>query len=422
MRINLRANGGVLDFFFPVKKKVRIEAVTAAEVLKGKKVLTREFCTFRALAWHYVLILPYSAGVFLSDCKNALDAALVADRLFYRRGAIAFDAATGQREAVGSTTMSFSHTASGSSRAIVGVVGIVDNAAPAGSTTVSAWTYGGETLEAQNDITNSVLEHIIQWTKSEPLSGANTLAITLSRSVIFRMQAISLSGTNGTVDVKGTLDAGTPASGAAYGGSITTTVANTLSISSSMLGNASGDTSLITVTTDAQTLAENGATGTNQYSVGSAYKNHTTSGAKSLQHTNADTSARRAVWAALAWQEGTQAITKTLSEAIVVADSLAKFPQKVLFEAVTIADTITRTISRALSDAIAVADTIAKTTGKVFSEAISLIDSIKRLFNGSAFLEEQAKNTTSWVNQSKNTPSFTGEAKSSTDWSNQAES
>ncbi len=66
-----------------------------------------------------------------------------------------------------------------------------------------------------------------------------------------------------------------------------------------------------------------------------------------------------------------------LSEIVVIADMLARTPQKIIQEAVAVGDSVNKAIGHILSDAVAVADTIQKQAGRAFTEVISIADSVR---------------------------------------------
>lgn len=215
MKLNFTANKrqgqttlrAVIDFFFPLKRKIRIEAKTNVILEKGSwKVTEREFFTFQAFAWHYILIVPHLLKVFLIEYKNALDACFLADPYFYQKGAIAVDVSTsaGTTALYGNTGGSFTHTCTGSNLTLV--VGISLYAA---STSV---TYAGSAMTQQALATRDNLDGFTlrsyQFTKASPATGANSVTTTNATPEQTTGYgsgiAISFSGTNTTTPVDAT--------------------------------------------------------------------------------------------------------------------------------------------------------------------------------------------------------------------------
>ncbi len=134
--------------------------------------------------------------------------------------AIAFDSATSFAQDAAASSLSFSHTTSGSNRFLIVGVSIRNDA----SQTVSSVTYAAAPLTFLRADTNGVSVRSELWYRVAPATGANTVAVTLSASAKAAMGAISLTGVDQSTPID--TNAGATGSGTAPSVTVTTVVNN----------------------------------------------------------------------------------------------------------------------------------------------------------------------------------------------------
>lgn len=109
MKLNLKENG-IIDFFFPIKTKLRIEVITSVNNFG----IYREFFTFRALATHYFY------EWFIISAREFAKVLDIVPKFAFQIGAIALDATSDATPVTGATTVvSVNHTCTGSNRVLV---------------------------------------------------------------------------------------------------------------------------------------------------------------------------------------------------------------------------------------------------------------------------------------------------------------
>lgn len=198
----------IYDFFVQDDTKLKIECKTEvwSDTINNRIRIRRSFYTFRSLryfAWWYVTKNPYEkakkllgefeqnpayalrfAGAFsvfllisFLDFKNISNVTLVA-------GAIAFDATTNRTSETGSST-TFSHTTSGSNRALT-----VSFSSYRGA---SSCTYSGTSMSLGTSASQGSAKSGVYYLAS-PASGANNVVFTPSSGGCDHICAISFTG------------------------------------------------------------------------------------------------------------------------------------------------------------------------------------------------------------------------------------
>ena len=172
----------VVDFFFPIKKRLRMEARSFYD---GARV-SREFYTFRALYTHCFYSL------FITPIKDIIKLHRL-NPILAQRGAIAFDAASSAENSGNTTSLSYSHTCTGSN--LVLLVGLMG-----GNLTGIGITYNSvsmTTVTSQNaSYPPTYLCRLVN-----PATGANTVAASWTDSGRRASGAISFSGANTTTPI-----------------------------------------------------------------------------------------------------------------------------------------------------------------------------------------------------------------------------
>lgn len=235
MKINFKQNG-IVDFFFPYTQRIRIEAKSTAHFNpQGIYRIDREFYTFRAFAWHYILILPYLLKRFLWEYKNALDFLFLADPYFYQRGTIAFDATSNSGAFTNASSVSWSHTTTGSNLALSAGVPYYEFVTSDNNVTA---TYNSVSMTNRADIKAGVTPSYrsVMFTLANAASGANTVALTFVGGAYGAAGVCSFSGTDivDEFDVAGT---NSSASATSISKAITTLNANSFIVDSLKTGN-----------------------------------------------------------------------------------------------------------------------------------------------------------------------------------------
>jgi hypothetical protein len=127
---------------------------------------------------------------------------------------------SGSVEGVNVSTVNFSFTTSGTDRALVGNVHIVDDPTAA---SVSAITYNGVSLgAARNDVTNASYVRTQQFVLANPAVGANTLSVTLTATATYHLVLGAVSAT--AVDQTTPVRVGSPATAQADSASPTVNI------------------------------------------------------------------------------------------------------------------------------------------------------------------------------------------------------
>lgn len=106
--------------------------------------------------------------------------------------AIAFDAGTYSAAAT-STSLTFSHTCTGSSR----ILFVMGHDKQTSATVVTGVTYGGAAMTQVNTLAGSATQNdraITLWYLVNPASGANNVVVSASESVSLRFHAVSYTG------------------------------------------------------------------------------------------------------------------------------------------------------------------------------------------------------------------------------------
>ena len=233
MKLNFTANKrqgqstlrAVVDFFFPYTQRIRIEAKSTAHFnSKGIYKIDREFYTFRAFFWHYVLTLPYWFKRFLWEYKNALDFLLRQDQFYWQKGAIAFDTTTNSGAYTNATSVSWSHTCTGSNL-VLGVGSPYYEFTTSNNTCTATYNSVSMTNQADIIVGTTPTYRSVLFSLANPATGANTVALTFVGGAYGAAGACSFSGCNTTtpIDTTGT---NTGASVTSINKTITTANAN----------------------------------------------------------------------------------------------------------------------------------------------------------------------------------------------------
>lgn len=129
---------------------------------------------------------------------------------------------SGSVEGVNVSTVNFAFTTSGTNRALVANVHIVDDPTAA---TVTAITYNGVSLgAARNDVANAAYVRTYQFAMANPAVGSNTLSVTLSATSTYHLVLGAVSAT--AVDQTTPVRVGSPATAQADNASPTVNVSS----------------------------------------------------------------------------------------------------------------------------------------------------------------------------------------------------
>ena len=216
----------VVDFFFPIKKRLRMEARSFYD---GARV-SREFYTFRALYTHCFYSL------FITPIKDIIKFHRL-NPILAQRGAIAFDAVSTTTNNMNDPA-TFSHTCTGSN--LVLTLGFSFDTPP---TLSSAPTYNSVSMTQVNSLLFlSNNKRLYQYYLINPSTGANTVSIDLSAANAgLHAGAVSFSGANQTTQPDGNATA-SAAETNAPSVNVTTSFANTIVIDCLYMGNTSSAT------------------------------------------------------------------------------------------------------------------------------------------------------------------------------------
>lgn len=364
-------------------QKLKIEAITTASLDElGNVKITRQFFTWQArLLWYkyclkqFLIVQPTEffeknpamAFVFLLS--------FFAPHLFpfLVIGSIAYDLTSSSATSSG-TSLTFSHTTSGSNRVLILGSILIDtkNGDP---------TYGGVSM------TQKVLEgsnrNVYVHSLIAPASGANNVVIAMNggANTIIGI-ATSFSGADQTTPIDGT--------GSGNDSGVTSLSCNvTTSQNSTFLFDilwtfASGGA--ITITPNAgQTqrkvqfdgVQEQGTVSTKPVAVAGA----TTMG-------SSWSGTRNCQIATVGVRQGATAYTQTLSDTMTLTDSILKTTGRKLVETLTLTDTLTsiRLKFSTLAESLSLSDSLVRTAGKVLSETVTLSSSLVKTL-GAVFSE-----------------------------------
>ena len=197
-------------------------------------VVNREFFTFRAFAWHYILIVPHQLKEFLLSFQIAMNTALMQNPYYYQRGAIGIDNNTGG---------SFSHTCTGSNLVLGVGIGIY---AASVSVTYAAAAMTQQQLNTRDNLDGFTLRSYLFY-KASPATGANNVTTTNATpeqtTGYGAGYAISFSGadTASPIDISG----GSNGSDTAPTVSVTTTQNNSYAIDCVITDNNAGMTATV---------------------------------------------------------------------------------------------------------------------------------------------------------------------------------
>ncbi len=185
MKLNFKKNGGIIDFFFPIKKKLRIEAISNA-LFDGKGIykVNREFCTFRSFIVHYwyELIYPFRLWKQLFEIDPIGNWMLNPER-----GAIAIDNYNNSGDKT-SSPWTFSHTCTGSNLVLVASTAVFT------PNTLNSVTYAAAAMTQIATANNNNYKAFSHY-KLSPATGANNVVMTFSSTGNYgSTSAISFSG------------------------------------------------------------------------------------------------------------------------------------------------------------------------------------------------------------------------------------
>lgn len=222
--LNLRTNGGVLDFFFPIKKKIRIESCCVLEVEKGgRPKVHREFHTFRALVKHYTHILPFLIKQVWR--QYVLWLRVASTPMALQRGSIAFVSNAVGSNYENTNPFAFNFTTSGSNTTNVLELIWWSNLR---TITRNTPTYNsvGMTLGASVHADTTYEADI--WYLGNPTTGTNSVSVSFSANSYGRMGMTCLSGTNSAAPLDNTASTALQSGASPGSTSITTNYDNSM--------------------------------------------------------------------------------------------------------------------------------------------------------------------------------------------------
>lgn len=356
-------------------------------------------------------------------------------------GALAFDASSGNQKSGGGSTLSWTHTCSGSDRILIG--GAITDLLPDYDQNM---TYASVSMTelgqqaAANEGGNSAGD-VEYFYLIGPASGANTAEITMGLADTCIGVMASYTGGNAVNNF-------TSGNGIGTSASVTVTSATGNLVVGILGHNEPGGTETI----DSGNERED-------RSVASQWSGSLGDQSGSSSVTHSWTLGGTYGWALCAANvvAGSQAITKELTEVVTIVDTVLKQDSRILSEIITIVDSITtakifvvlasevitvtdtllKTATKVLSETVTIVDSIIKTSSRVFSEVVTIVDTVikqvSRTFSESISLVAQliialngsviqniwsllTKNTNTWTMTGKNDNTWANRAKNTNDW------
>jgi len=222
MKLNLTANRrgnqsvlrAVLDFFFPVTERIRLESASRVKFNpQGIYQIDYEFGTFRAFIAHI-------AGMIRKQAESFAGTLGVEPRFAFNLGAIAFDATANSGDKAAATPWSWNHTATGSNLVMVMDILWWDNA---GAITINTPTYNSVnmTLGLHKDVGGDV-DNCDIWYLASPATGTNSASVSFSAGSYGEAGTQTFSGAN----TSSPQDATASGTGTATSGSVSITTNN----------------------------------------------------------------------------------------------------------------------------------------------------------------------------------------------------
>lgn len=377
MKINLTGNKregqstlhAVFDFFFPYTKRLRIEAKSTAYFnIFGVYRVEREFFTFRACVWHYLLLPGYVIRTILYLYKCALDDVFRLDPTG-ERGAIAFDVASNSGAFTNATSVIWSHTNTGSN--LVLGVGVPWYEFETSNNNVTV-TYNAVAMTSVVGVGYSATPTYRSelFRLASPATGANNVALTFVGGAYGAAGACSFSGadTANPIDVFGT---NTASASASISKSVTTNYANSM-LMDCLKGNDSNAGGAV----DAGQTSRWNVLGSNTNTNAGSTKSTTTAGLYSMGWSGFS-SAQNFAYAVMAIREAATDFSISVSDTVSVAEAITML----LTSNISVSDsvTITESIVMEMTSAINVSDTVQVTDSleKVdLTSFISIFDAV----------------------------------------------
>lgn len=189
---------------------IRREAETVSLIHEGRQIIVRRFYTAEAiLSFAESVVRDFLNGIhieFVRVPELQFVGAKVIDKPFKMpiyTLAIAFDAHTGQQVVEPASSLTFSHTCTGSNRLLA--VGVLNQAGPPGTGfRISGVTYAASAMTIVNsggyNISGSG-EWIALYYKTAPSTGANNVVVTGTQSTNFQAYTTSYTGVHQTTPV-----------------------------------------------------------------------------------------------------------------------------------------------------------------------------------------------------------------------------
>lgn len=345
------------------RSRIKIDAITNATFENGKLVVNHtkmpifaRLNYWRIGLWQYFKTYPSVAYSLI-----LLPITLQHPELFplgvLLVGSIAYDAVSSSF-ASGVTSITFSHTRSGSNGGIT--VGVV-SAYP-----VSSVTYAGVNLTKVVEVQNAAnARYTSMWYLANPASGANNVVVTISSSGYIAAGAISFTGVSQTAMLDGYNSANSETNVSSISCNVTTSYANSF---------------LVDVFRGAESPSPNSGQ-TQRYTqngeIWGSTKPTTTAGVYSMGWSWSVQSQPTIV--AMGVREAPPIYYQTCSETLVLSDTILKKPQRILSETLTLTSNLFKSTSRAFTETISLTATLLKLPSRVFSEVVALADTFNSL-------------------------------------------
>ena len=231
----------VFHFFFPPKDRLFVDNITSAYRGKdGKIKIYRQFFSLRCLLLHYCSTFEKPHIEFWGRSFEQLFGTKLSPRLQrgfalalflflfkfgYSKeyglfvGALAYDNATSLEGTAGGTTVTVSHTTSGSNRALIAFGQIFDTAV-----SVTGITYAASALSFVAQGVSSDIARCYGYKKTNPASGANNAVVTID-NVASESTVISVISFTGA-DQTDCVEASNSATGSSSSPSVAVTTIN----------------------------------------------------------------------------------------------------------------------------------------------------------------------------------------------------
>lgn len=440
------------EMIFGRSHGIRLEAYTSVVRDKGRVKVVRQFYTVESLLVHLECALYDRVRnlrlprVKIEVCIPALSVSgfpiqnLGTGVLF----AIAFDAASSADLGTTGTSLTFSHTCTGSNLTLTCGSAIGNSTSSGNGTSSITYNSVGLTSAASVGLNNDNRFNDSLWYLANPAIGANNVVITslLSSSTITG-GAISLSGT-----------AVSPAGNTAtnFGNSSTPSVSITTGTANSWVVNA-------IVLNNTVAGANPSATGTNQTS---RYQQTEAAGGRAIcgsTQTTTTTGSYTSSWSinitawgsvaleikpstSTAWtqtcsetltdtdtvakstnrslsetltdtdtQRGVKIKNQTLSEAQATLDTLSRLTSRTLSETLTDTDTLTELIGRTLVETITDTDSLMHLPSRNLTDNVSYTDTLIKIFTVHTFWTQESRQATTWTQESRQSSIWTQESR-----------